>query len=69
VRTKALLAAAVLFSAATSASSAEPTAGDEAGSGNLDVGAIAIVSVPLDRPSLDANLWVRALGPGGSSSR
>lgn len=45
-----------------------PTAKDGVGSGHPDIGATAIVSVPLDAFSLDANLWVSALGRGGSSS-
>jgi hypothetical protein len=39
-----------------------PTARDGAGSGKIDAGVIGVLSLPLGRQSLDANLWVSALG-------
>ncbi len=39
-----------------------PTAGDETGSGEADAGVVAVGSWPAGRFSLDANLWLSAIG-------
>lgn len=44
-----------------------PTADNEVGSGNLDAGAIGILSTPIEDYSLDLNLGLTELGRGGGS--
>lgn len=45
-----------------------PTAGDVTGSGDPDAGFVGIMSRPMGGFSLDANLWLTALGQDGRSA-
>ncbi len=44
-----------------------PTARDEAGTGEFDAGLIGIATLPFGRSSIDANLWLTALGQTGDA--